>query len=152
MATTYSPYDPVFYAHHTHIDMLWSEWQNRQTGHFDAYNDDLSDPLVWFGETNPLFNGQPADLTLTYQNSDFEDRTVRDVLGYQFMKAPTASRRLSIEEQEGVHQEIRAPSSAPTVLHRRLAAFNADGRHGISGNRQGDGHDDIRVVRGSPSQ
>lgn len=32
MATGRSPRDPVFYLHHTYIDMLWAQWQLRNPG------------------------------------------------------------------------------------------------------------------------
>jgi len=37
-STMYSPNDPLFYLHHTFIDLLWSEWQARNPTKANTYN------------------------------------------------------------------------------------------------------------------
>jgi hypothetical protein len=71
----YSPRDPVFYAHHSNIDRLWTSWV--KAGHS---NPDFGDQKVYFYDENRkwryvLFNDLKDESRLGYQYSSYMQPT-----------------------------------------------------------------------------
>jgi len=51
MSTMKSPADPLFWAHHTFVDRVWSQWQDQSDSNKKAYGASMSDQLVGLGIT-----------------------------------------------------------------------------------------------------
>jgi hypothetical protein len=90
MGSTYSPHDPVFYAHHTFIDLLWTRFQLLHPENHEAYDGGLNEAIEWYGEsTSPSLSGQSnSDATqiISYNNPEFMNRDVSHGLHYHMVR------------------------------------------------------------------
>jgi tyrosinase len=98
-----SPYDPVFWLHHSNVDRLWAEWQD--DGHEgsdfypsegETFGHNLNDPMwPWDGSLSLPGNMGPGDLLSFLPNFDDNDIiTPGDTLdfranGYTYDTIPT---------------------------------------------------------------
>lgn len=79
MVTSGCAYDPVFYAVHAFIDLLWDKWQQRSTVSASDY------PIEYINVTMLPFNLRPADvidsrtqLCVAYMNTETVSEDCRD--------------------------------------------------------------------------
>ncbi|KAJ9079735.1 hypothetical protein DSO57_1032415 [Entomophthora muscae] len=70
MAYMYSPNDPIFYAHHVFVDLLWNEWQMRNPSLANTYNGgsaSSSDNMIPFNvPVSSVFNTKAPGFCYTY--------------------------------------------------------------------------------------
>lgn len=109
----YSPWDPIFYAHHSNVDRLWSSWV--EAGH---KNPDFGDAKVYFYDENGvwryvLMNDVKDERKLGYEYSSLMKSKV----------APNTLRTLTLERRNtsilmapNTVAELRGKASAPEFL------------------------------------
>jgi hypothetical protein len=98
MSTTFSPHDPIFYAHHSYIDLIWTDFQLLREGNHEAYFGNMAEALQWYGgSTSNTLGGQSssdASQVITFNNADFLNRDVDDTVHYHMVGQLGQRRRL----------------------------------------------------------
>lgn len=99
MTTGQAPNDPLFYAHHAFIDMIWQQWQDISPENKLAYDGAMTEKLEFFGDKMDEVEG--LEKTNMYGNNDFHDVDVADTMKFQAIKNPGLDSLLLQVSSEG---------------------------------------------------
>jgi hypothetical protein len=85
-----SPIDPLFYAHHTYVDLQWLEWQNENVQNQNDYDGNSEDFVAWFSNRPKNVKGNSE--TVMADDTEFANRRIRDTFTHE--SVTFAGRRL----------------------------------------------------------
>ncbi|KAJ9048952.1 hypothetical protein DSO57_1029502 [Entomophthora muscae] len=128
MTNMYSPNDPIFYAHHAFIDLLWNEWQMRNPSLANTYNGgsaSSSDNMIPFNvPVSSVFNTKAPGFCYTYPRWNAILPPVQSTQSSSF-QAPQPTPSQSSSTSTSASPTFSAPTfkfptfSAGTFLARR---------------------------------
>ncbi|KAJ9066020.1 hypothetical protein DSO57_1013678 [Entomophthora muscae] len=125
MIFMYSPNDPIFYAHHAFIDLLWNEWQIRNPSLANTYTGESTDNMIPFNvPVSSVFNTKASGFCYTYPrwNANLpaaqlsslhrrQDNTLTSLI--DILKSNIAQLISIAPTDRTTHQKIRTPSPLP---------------------------------------